>query len=77
MKLIWSFLTIFMCFAVSSCMNEKNYFPMKEGKNISYDIYFTDKENKKSYVEECLSNEDGPILASSDYMRLYSDQIRP
>ena len=47
MKLIWSFLTIFMCFAVSSCMNEKNYFPMKEGKNISYDIYFTDKENKK------------------------------
>ena len=22
-------------------------------------------------------NEDGPILASSDYMRLYSDQIRP
>ena len=36
-----------------------------------------DKENKKSYLEECLSNEDGPILASSDYMRLYSDQIRP
>ena len=36
-----------------------------------------EKENKKSYLEECLSNEDGPILASSDYMRLNSDQIRP
>ena len=41
-----------MCFAVSSCMNEKNYFPMKEGKNISYDIYFTDKENKKKILKQ-------------------------
>ena len=42
-----------------------------------FNLLNPDKENKKSYVEECLSNEDGPILASSDYMRLYSDQIRP
>tara|TARA_B100000424_G_C22936546_1_gene498331 strand:+ start:1 stop:2310 length:2310 start_codon:yes stop_codon:yes gene_type:complete len=42
-----------------------------------FNLLNPDKENKKSYLEECLSNEDGPILASSDYMRLYSDQIRP
>tara|TARA_Y100000590_G_scaffold432128_1_gene547798 strand:- start:1244 stop:1885 length:642 start_codon:yes stop_codon:yes gene_type:complete len=32
---------------------------------------------KKSYVEECLSNTEGPIVAASDYIRLNSDQIRP
>ena len=42
-----------------------------------FNLLNPDKENKKSYLEECLSNEDGPILASSDYIRLYSDQIRP
>jgi len=42
-----------------------------------FNLLNPDKENKKSYLEKCLSNEDGPILASSDYMRLYSDQIRP
>ena len=36
-----------------------------------------DEKPKKSYLEQCLSSEDGPILASSDYMRLNSDQIRP
>jgi len=32
---------------------------------------------EKSYVEDCLSKRDGPIIAASDYMRSYSDQIRP
>ncbi len=36
-----------------------------------------DKEPKKSYVEKCLGNTEGPILAASDYMRMNSDQIRP
>ena len=36
-----------------------------------------DDVQKKSYVEECLSNTEGPIVAASDYMRLNSDQIRP
>ena len=32
---------------------------------------------KKSYVEECLGKRDGPIIAASDYIRTYADQIRP
>ncbi len=36
-----------------------------------------EKKPKKSYIEECLSNAEGPIVAASDYIRLNSDQIRP
>ena len=30
----------------------------------------------KSYVETCLAGRKGPVIASTDYMRLYADQIR-
>ena len=32
---------------------------------------------EKSYVQKCLDKRDGPIIAASDYIRTYSDQIRP
>ena len=32
---------------------------------------------EKSYVEKCLEKREGPIIATSDYMRTYVDQIRP
>ena len=32
---------------------------------------------EKSYIEECLGKRDGPIIAASDYMRSFADQIRP
>jgi len=32
---------------------------------------------EKSYVQKCLSKRDGPIIAASDYMRAYADQVRP
>jgi len=32
---------------------------------------------EKSYVEECLNNREGPVIAASDYMRSFVDQIRP
>ena len=32
---------------------------------------------EKSYVEKCLGKREGPIIAASDYMWAYSDQIRP
>ena len=32
---------------------------------------------KKSYVEECLTKREGPVIAASDYMRSFADQIRP
>jgi len=30
-----------------------------------------------SYVEECLKDTSGPIVAATDYMKTYADQIRP
>ena len=32
---------------------------------------------EKSYVQKCLEERDGPIIAASDYIRTYADQIRP
>ena len=32
---------------------------------------------EKSYVQKCLEKTEGPIIAASDYMRTYADQIRP
>ena len=31
---------------------------------------------KKSYVNQCLERNDGPVIAATDYMKLYADQIR-
>ena len=30
-----------------------------------------------SYIEKCLGKRDGPIIAASDYVRSFSDQLRP
>lgn len=32
---------------------------------------------KQSYVSQLLAKRQGPVIAASDYMRLYADQIRP
>ena len=32
---------------------------------------------EKSYVEKCLEKREGPIIAASDYIRTFADQIRP
>ena len=32
---------------------------------------------RKSHVEECLANRPGPVIAATDYMQIYADQIRP
>ena len=32
---------------------------------------------EKSYVQKCLGERDGPIIAASDYIRTFADQIRP
>ena len=33
-------------------------------------------EEKKSHVEQCLGNQQGPVIAATDYIKLYADQIR-
>ena len=32
---------------------------------------------RRTYVEQCLEPREGPVVAASDYMRLFADQIRP
>jgi pyruvate dehydrogenase E1 component len=34
-------------------------------------------EPRISYVEQCLADTDGPVIAASDYVRAFADQIRP
>src|SRR5690606_19052901 len=36
-----------------------------------------DKKPQVPYVTELLSKTEGPIVASTDYMKLFADQIRP
>ena len=32
---------------------------------------------RQSYVEQCLANRSGPVIASTDYMRAFAEHIRP
>ena len=32
---------------------------------------------KRSYLQQCLDNTTGPIIAATDYMKINSDQLRP
>jgi pyruvate dehydrogenase E1 component len=34
-------------------------------------------EPRLSYVEQCLASSSGPVIAATDYMRSYAEQIRP
>jgi pyruvate dehydrogenase E1 component len=34
-------------------------------------------EPRRSFVERCLGGRPGPVVASSDYIRAFADQIRP
>jgi pyruvate dehydrogenase E1 component len=50
----------------------------KNGLEIErYNLLNPGEKKKKTYLEECLGESEGPILAASDYMRMNSDQIRP
>jgi pyruvate dehydrogenase E1 component len=35
------------------------------------------ESRRKSYVEECLEGTEGPVIASTDYIRMFAEQIRP
>ena len=34
-------------------------------------------KKEKTYIEKCLEDRDGPVIAVSDYVRSFTDQIRP
>ncbi len=42
-----------------------------------YNRLHPDAEQKQTHVEACLADKAGPIVAATDYMKLYAEQIRP
>ncbi len=50
----------------------------REGAAIErYNHLNPEKKPKSSYVADCLSGSAGPVVAATDYVRAYADQIRP
>lgn len=50
----------------------------REGMALQREQMFSpQKKSKQSYVEQCLQDRQGPIIAATDYVRAYADQIRP
>lgn len=50
----------------------------KEGLSIErYNALHPQKKAKESYVTTQLKGRQGPVIAATDYMRLYAEQIRP
>jgi pyruvate dehydrogenase E1 component len=41
-----------------------------------WNLLHPEETPRKSYVEECLEGTKGPVIASTDYMKSYADQIR-
>ena len=41
-----------------------------------WNMLHPDKKQKKSYTTQCLEELDVPVIAASDYVKLYADQIR-
>ena len=41
-----------------------------------WNMLHPEEKQQVSYVEECLSKKEGPVIAATDYMKLYADQIR-
>jgi pyruvate dehydrogenase E1 component len=41
-----------------------------------WNMLHPDKPQKESYVEKCLKKAEGPVIASTDYIKAFADQIR-
>ncbi len=42
-----------------------------------WNMVHPEEKPRLSYVEQCLNDRKGPVIASTDYIRTYADQIRP
>jgi pyruvate dehydrogenase E1 component len=50
----------------------------RDGMEIQrWNMLHPNEKQKTSYVEKCLGDKKGPVIAASDYMKIYADQIRP
>ncbi|MDX1748718.1 MAG: pyruvate dehydrogenase (acetyl-transferring), homodimeric type [Methylophaga sp.] len=51
---------------------------VREGMDVDrYNRLHPTAEKKRSYISECMDEQDGVVVASTDYMRLYAEQLRP
>merc|ERR1712096_94498 len=41
-----------------------------------WNILHPDQKDKYSYIEKCFVNKSGPVVVSTDYVRLYAEQLR-
>ncbi|WP_151704152.1 pyruvate dehydrogenase (acetyl-transferring), homodimeric type [Nitrincola alkalilacustris] len=41
-----------------------------------WNMLHPEDQPRESYLEQCLRGHDGPVIASTDYMRMYADQLR-
>lgn len=48
----------------------------RDGLDVARHNNLNPESQKTSYVEHCLKDTQGPIVAATDYVKLYSDQIR-
>jgi pyruvate dehydrogenase E1 component len=42
-----------------------------------YNLMHPESPPKKCYLEQCLLSQSGPIVAATDYIKSYADQVRP
>ena len=50
----------------------------REGMDVErWNLLHPTEKRRKSYVEQCLEARDGPLVASSDYIKAFAEQIRP
>jgi pyruvate dehydrogenase E1 component len=42
-----------------------------------WNVLHPDQSPRKSWVEQCLDDTEGPVIAATDYMKAFADQIRP
>ncbi|MEZ0315858.1 MAG: pyruvate dehydrogenase (acetyl-transferring), homodimeric type, partial [Methylophilaceae bacterium] len=49
----------------------------REGMDVErWNLLNPEKKQKETYIGKCLSKVEGPVVASTDYMRSFADQIR-
>jgi len=41
-----------------------------------WNMLHPDQEPRQSYIEQCLKDRAGPVVAATDYMKIYADQVR-
>lgn len=50
----------------------------REGMEVQrWNMLHPESPPKIAYVEQCLRDSQGPVIAASDYIKIYADQIRP